>query len=130
VALSLGTGTSMESVTPEDWEALCDGCGKCCVVRNSEYACPAFNCKTRRCLSYKTRTERYPCYKVTPETIGPLYEAGILPETCGYVRWAQKKPPLDHVEVAALRPFASAPLSVRRCVERQIKDHRSKYDRR
>ena len=118
----------MVFVNQSDWEALCDSCAKCCEIRNSDgIACPALNCKTNRCMSYATRTKRYPCYKVTPETIGPLYEAGILPDTCGYVRWAQKKPPLEHVEVAALRPFASAPLSVRRSVERQIKDHRRKF---
>ena len=71
-------------------------------------------------MSYSNRTERYPCVKVTPSTIAPLYEAGILPDTCGYVRWAQKKPPLDSVEGAALKPFHSAPLSLRRSIQKQV----------
>jgi uncharacterized cysteine cluster protein YcgN (CxxCxxCC family) len=107
-------------VSESDWEAMCDGCGKCCAIRTTEYACPAFNCKTRRCTSYADRTERYVCAKVTPDNIAPLYEAGILPDSCAYVRWAQKKPPLDEVEGAAFKPFHSAPLSLRRTIQKQI----------
>ena len=113
-------------MTPEEWEAICDGCGKCCRIRGCGYACPAFNCRTRRCTSYKTRLEDYLCIQVTPESIAPLHEGGILPNSCAYVLWAQKKPPLEHVEKAALLPLALAPLSIRRYVWKQIKAWRKK----
>jgi uncharacterized cysteine cluster protein YcgN (CxxCxxCC family) len=113
-------------MTPDEWEAICDGCGKCCGIRTTNYACPALNCKTNRCMSYDTRLTDFVCREVTPSTIAPLWEAGVLPDSCAYVRRAQKKPPLEVIEKAALTPVASAPLSVRRHVWKQIKAWRKK----
>ena len=80
-------------------------------------------------MSYATRLKDYVCLEVTPSSVLPLYDKGILPDSCAYVRWAQKKPPLEVIEKAALKPLASAPLSVRRNVWKQIKFYRkSKSD--
>ena len=42
-----------------------------------------------------------------------MHKRGLLPDSCAYVRRAQKKPPLAPPEVAII-PFALAPLKIRR----------------
>ena len=85
----------MAELTPEEWEALCDGCGKCCLVKledadtgQVEYtnvACRLLDDATCRCSQYDIRKSLVPdCVVMTPETI----EASSywLPSTCAYKR--------------------------------------------
>ena len=98
-----------------EWEALCDGCGKCCGLTPGKpdygIACPGLDCKTRRCTVYEKRLTTYACRQVTPENTLDLYASGVLPDSCAYVRHAKGLPKLDSPSdgVAQLIPFELAP---------------------
>lgn len=97
--------TPLVGLTPEQWEALCDGCGKCCLEKfeaedtgqiiYSRVACALLNLTTCRCQHYTTRAQLMPdCITLTPET---LKNAEWLPETCAYRRLTEGKAlPLWH----------------------------------
>ena len=76
-----------------EWEALCDGCGKCCLNKLEDedtgqveltcVACRLFDDATALCGRYPTRHEFVPeCIVLTPETI--LKNLYWLPQTCAY----------------------------------------------
>ncbi|MGR3436003.1 MAG: YcgN family cysteine cluster protein [Shimia sp.] len=78
--------------TPE-WEALCDGCGKCCLnkledeetgaVALTRIACRLLDGDSCRCGQYEIRHQFVPeCIRMTPRTI-PLH-AYWLPSSCAY----------------------------------------------
>ena len=70
----------VETLTPEQWEALCDRCGKCCLVTlqdentgdiyHTNVLCRHCNVENQSCSVYANRFERVPeCLKLTPENI-------------------------------------------------------------
>jgi len=82
----------LEKMTREQWESLCDGCGKCCLhklededtreVFFSNVVCRYFNLDSGRCNHYEQRSTLRPdCVTLTIET---LAEAHGLPATCAY----------------------------------------------
>ena len=84
---------SLGELNGREWEALCDGCGQCCLklrVENSEVtvygvACELLDIGTARCKDYANRLRRVPtCHELTPTSV-PMYQ-GWLPESCAYVR--------------------------------------------
>ena len=91
----------LEELTPAEWEALCDGCGKCC-LRKLEYedtgeveytnvACRLLDCETCRCTDYAHRKERVPdCVIVTPDGLADILY--WMPATCAYRLLAEGRP--------------------------------------
>ncbi|SPJ34586.1 YcgN family cysteine cluster protein [Kushneria phyllosphaerae] len=90
----------LEALTPVEWEAICDGCGQCCLVRledeeNQEIvtlsvACRLFDTTACRCSDYEHRFNKVSdCLQLTPERARAFH---WLPDTCGYRRLAQSKP--------------------------------------
>jgi len=88
---------SLKDMTPAEWESLCDGCGKCCVVLLDEtdtgrlyetnVACRLFDVRKRRCTSYAKRSQIVKdCVTLKPGNIGSL---DWMPETCAYRRLAR-----------------------------------------
>lgn len=82
------------------WEALCDGCGKCCIhklededtgeLHPTNVACRLLDRRTGRCSDYKHRHAHVPeCIRLTP---AKLLTMDWLPETCAYVLRAENKP--------------------------------------
>ncbi len=82
----------LEALSDEEWEALCDGCGRCCLVKledvdtgdlaHTDVACELFNEKTCRCSDYENRLDRVPdCLQLTPARAADL---DWLPPTCAY----------------------------------------------
>lgn len=82
---------SLEDLTSSEWEALCDGCGRCCLhklededtgeVFYTRVACRQLDLGTCRCKSYADRTAKVPgCIdlKATPDAMA------WLPSTCAY----------------------------------------------
>ncbi|RME15920.1 MAG: YcgN family cysteine cluster protein [Alphaproteobacteria bacterium] len=80
-------------LTPQEWEALCDGCGKCCLnkledeetgqVVFTRVACRLLDDATCRCAQYEIRKQFVPeCIVLTPETIGRV--AYFMPASCAY----------------------------------------------
>lgn len=91
----------MAQMTAEEWEALCDGCGKCCLnklededtreVALTRVACRLFDDATCRCANYGRRKEFVPeCIVLTPQTMGDV--AYFMPATCAYRRLHEGKP--------------------------------------
>ena len=80
-------------MTRPEWEALCDGCGKCCMnkleddetgeVAFTRIACRLFDDTTCRCGQYPIRHQFVPeCIVLKPENIDShMY---WLPRTCAY----------------------------------------------
>ncbi len=91
---------SLEEMSTDEWESLCDGCGKCCAhkfedpdtseIEHSNVACRLLNLETARCKNYPERLKHVPtCVCLTPENVHKLY---WLPDTCAYRRLAQDEP--------------------------------------
>lgn len=83
---------SLEDLSPQEWESLCDGCGRCCLVKlededTGEYyatdlICRLFDEGTCRCKDYENRNAHVEdCVRLTPEIVRSI---GWLPPTCGY----------------------------------------------
>ena len=83
---------SLDEMSAEEWESLCDGCGLCCQIRVedeetgetalSNAACRYLDLCSNRCSDYANRQRNVPdCVKVTPENVGRL---DWLPATCAY----------------------------------------------
>ena len=94
-----------------NWEDLCNHCGDCCQMWDSEYACPLYSTDTARCSDYENRQTTIPdCQQLTPENIPRLYRKGILSDRCNYVRHLYGKELIWDVEPMALKTFDSAPI--------------------
>ena len=85
--------TPLDRMSNAEWEALCDGCGKCCLnkledeetgeVALTRVACRLFDDTTCRCGHYATRHRFVPeCISLKPHTIA--LHAYWLPATCAY----------------------------------------------
>ena len=83
----------LDRMTPEEWEALCDGCGKCCLnklefedsgeVAFTRVACRLLDGDTCRCTQYPIRHQFVPeCVSLTPARLPDI--AYWLPRTCAY----------------------------------------------
>jgi uncharacterized protein len=92
--------TPLAQLDRGQWEALCDGCGKCCLhkleddetgeIFPTNVACRMLDRRESRCSDYANRFAHVPdCIRLTP---AKLVTAEWLPETCAYVRRADDKP--------------------------------------
>lgn len=84
----------LDEMTDAEWEALCDGCGLCCLVRFEEedtgevvptrVHCKLFDPEACRCSDYENRKAHVPdCIKLTPQNVEQL---AWMPKSCGYRR--------------------------------------------
>ncbi|MEM9319967.1 MAG: YcgN family cysteine cluster protein [Pseudomonadota bacterium] len=91
----------LERLTQAEWEALCDGCGKCCLnklededtgeVALTRIACRLFDDATCQCANYPRRKEFVPeCIVLSPNTMADV--AYFMPETCAYRLLHEGKP--------------------------------------
>lgn len=83
----------LTDLSKDEWEALCDGCGKCCMnklededtgeVALTRVACRLFDNDSCRCAQYPIRHQFVPeCIVLSPANIPDnLY---WMPETCAY----------------------------------------------
>jgi uncharacterized cysteine cluster protein YcgN (CxxCxxCC family) len=82
----------LEAMSPAEWEALCDGCGRCCLVKLEDedtgaihatsIGCTLFDAQSCRCRDYDNRAARVPdCVTLTPALVRQL---SWLPPTCAY----------------------------------------------
>ena len=85
----------LKKMTPAEWEALCDGCGKCCLnkledaetgeVFFTRIACRLFDDATCRCSNYAIRKSIVPeCVVLTAETLDSI--SYWMPKSCAYRR--------------------------------------------
>jgi uncharacterized cysteine cluster protein YcgN (CxxCxxCC family) len=84
-------------MTPEEWESLCDGCGRCCLIKLEDedtseivytrVACQLLDIGACRCQSYETRHQEVSdCVQLTPEGAANLE---WLPKSCAYRKVAR-----------------------------------------
>jgi uncharacterized cysteine cluster protein YcgN (CxxCxxCC family) len=90
---------SLEEMSAEEWESLCDGCALCCMLKvededtgevfYSDVACKLLDLGTCRCMNYAQRARLVAdCVVLTADNREP-YE--WLPQTCAYRRLAKGK---------------------------------------
>lgn len=84
---------ALEALRLEEWEALCDGCGKCCLnklededtgdIALTRISCRLLDGHSCRCSQYEIRHQFVPeCIVMTPNSLKDhLY---WLPQTCAY----------------------------------------------
>jgi uncharacterized cysteine cluster protein YcgN (CxxCxxCC family) len=83
---------SLAEMTEAEWESLCDGCGRCCLVKLededdgtiyfTDVGCRLLDGAGCRCRDYANRTTQVDdCVRLTPENVGKL---NWLPPTCAY----------------------------------------------
>lgn len=84
---------ALDQMTAPEWEALCDGCGKCCLNKLEDedtgellftrVACRMLDDATCRCSDYPNRKRHVPeCVVLTPATLADI--AYWMPDTCAY----------------------------------------------
>ena len=107
----------LREMTRAEWESLCDGCGRCCLVRFEDedtgeviptrISCRLLDTETACCSNYARRKRYVPdCIKLTPEKIEDLT---WMPSSCAYRRLHEGRP------LASWHPLVSGdPGSVRR----------------
>ena len=98
---------SLEQMSQQEWESICDGCGKCCLhkfiddetvdtptttdeiaqdetVEFTNVVCDFLNTKTCSCTQYEKRTELVPdCVQLTKENLKDIF---YMPPSCSYRR--------------------------------------------
>ncbi|MEM9938998.1 MAG: YcgN family cysteine cluster protein [Pseudomonadota bacterium] len=83
---------ALEDMNSEEWESLCDGCAKCCLLKledeeTGDIAYTRLHCRlldeeTCRCSNYKERKTHVPdCVILTPKSISALK---WMPKSCSY----------------------------------------------
>jgi hypothetical protein len=91
----------LHRMTRAEWEALCDGCGKCCLnkleyddtgeVAFTRVACRLLDGQTCRCTNYADRRKYVPdCVQLTAARLPKV--AYWLPRTCAYKLLHEGKP--------------------------------------
>lgn len=95
---------ALTDLSPKEWEALCDGCGKCCLNKLEDeetghveltcVACRLFDDSTCRCAQYDIRHQFVPeCIVLKPSNIDS--HAYWMPQTCAYRLLWEGKPLYD-----------------------------------
>ncbi|WP_300059618.1 YcgN family cysteine cluster protein [uncultured Roseobacter sp.] len=83
----------LAKMSQREWEALCDGCGKCCLnklededsgrVALTRIACRLLDDSTCRCAHYENRHQFVPdCIVLKPDNLDT--HAYWMPKTCAY----------------------------------------------
>ncbi len=82
----------LSEMSREEWERLCDGCGRCCLNKlEDEYtgkiyftniSCRLFDSETCRCSDYENRKQSMPdCLILSPDSLQTLE---VMPSSCAY----------------------------------------------
>lgn len=89
----------LDELSADEWEALCDGCGKCCVAKLEDedtgdihwtsVGCRLFDAASCRCGNYSARQHLVSdCVQLTPQNVQTI---AWLPQTCAYRLVAEGK---------------------------------------
>jgi uncharacterized protein len=111
-----------------EWEALCDGCGRCCLVKlededtgevfYTDVACRYLDQETSRCTVYANRSTMNPdCVTLTKSNL-PILNA--MPSSCAYRRVHRKLSVV--LDVTALR-VSGRVISEEVVTDNELEDH-------
>jgi hypothetical protein len=89
---------ALQDMSVEQWESLCDGCAKCCLIKLQDeetdevaytnVVCRYMDENSCRCTEYQERNRLVPnCVWLKPEMVEEFF---WLPETCAYRLVAEK----------------------------------------
>lgn len=122
----------LEEMSDEEWESLCDGCGRCCLVKledeeSGQVLFTALSCRlldeeTCRCTNYHERKQEVPtCLQLNRDKINTQW----LPGTCAYRLIDEGKPLLSwhHLISGDVNAVHRAGVSVRGKVISESKVH-------
>ena len=90
----------LNEMSAEEWESLCDGCGRCCLekledsdtgeVSYTDIGCALLDIETCSCKNYQERKRFMPdCERLTSSNI---FFLKWMPSTCAYKLLANGKP--------------------------------------
>ncbi|MGB5398534.1 MAG: YcgN family cysteine cluster protein [Gammaproteobacteria bacterium] len=115
---------TLEQMSPDEWESLCDGCGLCCLVKiededsgdiyNTSVSCHLLDIEQCRCRDYVNRLSKVPaCAQLN---LANLPGMSWLPETCAYKRLyaGQALPAWHPLLTGDIKSVHDAGVSVRR----------------
>ena len=88
---------TLAEMNEEEWESLCDGCGRCCLIKlededtgeiyHSDVRCKLLDTNSCQCVDYKNRKNKVPdCIKLTTQNVR---EISWIPTSCAYRRLAE-----------------------------------------
>jgi uncharacterized protein len=88
---------TLQQMSRAEWEALCDGCGRCCLqkledadtgeVHYTALACHLLDLQACRCQDYPNRLSRVPdCLQLNADNVSTIT---WLPRSCAYRRLAE-----------------------------------------
>ena len=83
---------TLAQMNAREWESLCDGCGRCCLVKledddtgevhYTDVGCRLLDAGSCRCRDYRRRQRKVAdCVRLTPASVASLR---WLPPTCAY----------------------------------------------
>ncbi len=124
----------LNKLNDEQWEALCDGCGLCCMhkfededageILFTDVACRLLDCAACRCTDYEHRQKTVPECMVIREFTAEQY--AWLPQACAYrLRYEGKPLPEWHPLISGdAESVYAAGVSMRgRCIpENEVDD--------
>jgi uncharacterized cysteine cluster protein YcgN (CxxCxxCC family) len=113
IASEFWLDTPLDKMNKPQWEAICDGCARCCLhkfieddsieegmqvtdipsedgdIKYTNIACHLLNQKTCACTSYEKRSELVPdCVTLTKENLEHIF---FMPPSCSYRRLHEEK---------------------------------------
>lgn len=91
---------SLDEMSSEEWEQLCDGCGKCCVIKledvddgtiyYTDIGCKQLDESSCQCKDYPNRKAIVPdCVILSPDNLDAL---PWMPQSCAYRLLHENKP--------------------------------------
>ena len=91
---------TLDELSTHEWESLCDGCAKCCLVKLEDedtgdvaytnVVCRYMDEKNCQCTEYQERNTLVPhCVWLKPEMVDEFF---WLPDTCAYRLVSEGKP--------------------------------------
>ena len=115
----------LSDYTSEEWESICNQCGKCCLIKlqdedtddiyYTDVVCQYMDPQTCQCTRYQERCQLVPtCLKLTPENVDKIE---WMPPSCAYRALIEGKPRPER------KPVSGRCISELNIKEEDLEDH-------